>query len=112
MAKNIILLIFATLLCTQGMGAYAILIDPTKPPDFTLHPSGSAILTSASAMELTEVIVANNQKFAIINGQIYKIGDKILGNQLMTIGLDHVQLQGPTGSTVLYLFGKSIKQAK
>lgn len=95
----------------------AALADPTKPANFEAKPTSGAAVPGAPAapatLELRAVIISNDKRIAIINGQMLRVGEKILDKQVVKIEQDGVELLGPTGgSTVLTISGQPIKQPK
>lgn len=86
--------------------AYALLRDPTKPPANITMPTA----VSPASFQLTAIIIGVNRRFAVINGLKMQVGDEILGERVIEINNNTVQLEGPNGKLVLFLFGKPIKQ--
>lgn len=91
------------LLYTQGV--YAVLVDPTQPPD---HADKQGL--KQEKFELTGIVTSSDHKIAIINGQVVKIGDKIMGSQVTVIEDTYVQLYGPHGNVTLYINGAPVKK--
>lgn len=83
--------------------ARAELRDPTQPPDFI--SSGDTIVTT---WRLDAIIISENRRIAIINGQSLKIGEKISGNQLVDVQPYSVQLEGADGKITLFLIDNSL----
>jgi hypothetical protein len=100
-----ILIFLGSILCSQLI--YAELLDPTRPP---ANVYGQTIVSPALFV-LNAIVVAHDRKFAVINGLNKQIGDEILGEHVTAIHENTVQLEGPSGKIILFLFGKPIKQS-
>ena len=106
--------IFVSLL-TMEVGR-AALADPTKPANYEVKPTGGVSIPGVPAqavLELKAIIISKDQKLAIINGQLLRVGEKIQDKQVVKIEQDGVELLGPTGgSTKLMIIGQPIKQPR
>jgi hypothetical protein len=100
--KNIIIFIFIVLL--QSSIVYAELRDPTKPPGYI-----NSDTASISTWQLDAVIIGKDRSLAIINGQVFKVGDEVNSNRLMSITPYSVQLEGIDGKMTLFLLDNSFK---
>lgn len=65
---------------------------------------------AATGFVLGAVLISGNDKFAIINNKLVKVGDTIGTSKVKTIDAYHVTLVGETGETELQLFGRPIKE--
>lgn len=109
MKKMHIILLISTLFSVQFV--YAALRDPTRPPDYIeSQTSGEGGKEAAESLELTQVIYSKDRKIAVIGGQAVKIGDEVMGDKVIDIGPNTVQLMGPDGKITLFLLDKSVKQ--
>ena len=102
--KMIISVLLGCLLCTQQL--FAAFRDPTSPPAEFLSQSAE----SPSLFNLDAILIAKDRKFAVINGIDKRMGDEILGEHVVAIDDNTVQLQGPSGRITLFLLGRPIKQ--
>lgn len=84
--------------------AFANLRDPTQPIDFTFVPN------QQGAFALSSIIISEQRKIAVINETILQVGDEILGNKVVEIEPNTVQLEGGSGRITLFLLGAPIKQ--
>lgn len=85
---------------------HAELRDPTTPP---IVKGIDIPKINASLFSVTAIILSNDRKLAVINGEYKTIGDEVLGNRINDIGKNTVQLEGPSGKITLFLLGKPIK---
>lgn len=112
----VVLRAFSVLLCFYSAWVYADTAagrDPTKP----IPASGEAATgaqkneeRSVTGFVLDAVLISGDDKFAIINNKIVKVGDTIGTSTVKTIDSYHVTLAGETGEIVLQLFGSPIKE--
>jgi MSHA biogenesis protein MshK len=85
--------------------------DPTKP--FRAVASGSTNNSEKSTgLVLQSVIKSNNNKKAIINGQVLNVGDKYKGFALIAINANGVVLDSPQGRMELSLFSSVIANSQ
>lgn len=105
MVKKCLASLFLTIFLLSGK-LYAEMRDPTQPEIFV----PSQIVSSKSLYTLSGIIFSPTRKIAVINGQYLKPGDQILGERIMDITENTVQLQGPDGKITLFLIDKPIKR--
>src|SRR3990167_2920289 len=86
-------------------GAYAQLIDPTRPADY-IETDSSHFMT----WELSAILISPERRAAVINSQPVQVGDQILGETIMAIEPNAVQLEGADGTMTLFLLDKTIQQ--
>lgn len=108
--------VFIVGLCFHSASLYAETVsrDPTEPVGFVSEAdkNGKKSETAeSSTLVLDAVLISGNDKFAIINNKLVKVGDLIGGSKVKQIEAYHVTLVGETGETVLELFGHPIKEA-
>lgn len=84
--------------------------DPTRPA--ALFQTGTAPDAGppAAALVLQSTLVSPQQRSAIINGQRYRIGDRIGDARLVAIGPGWVQLSTPAGNARLRLSHPTLTQ--
>ncbi len=102
-------------LCFYSALVYAEAVgrDPTEPAGFVseAEKNGKKSETEESSiLVLDAVLISGNDKFAIINNKLVKVGDLIGSSKVKKIDAYHVTLVGETGETVLELFGRPIKE--
>ncbi|MBA6329103.1 hypothetical protein H4J46_14340 [Colwellia sp. MB02u-6] len=86
-------------------------VDPTKP--FGAVASVSTNISKKSTrLVLQSVIKSNNNKKAIINGQVLNVGDKYKGFALIAINANGVVLDSPQGRMELSLFSSVIANSQ
>ncbi|MFT5814510.1 MAG: MSHA biogenesis protein MshK [Psychroserpens sp.] len=86
-------------------------VDPTKP--FGAVASASTNSSEKSTrLVLQSVIKNNNNKKAIINGQVLNVGDKYKGFALIAINANGVVLDSPQGRMELSLFSSVIANSQ
>ncbi|MFM5162054.1 MSHA biogenesis protein MshK [Aeromonas rivipollensis] len=96
------------LCCLLGPLAQAeVLQDPTSP----LAGSGAAASPSKGAglPRLQSVILGNGPALAVLNGQSYRVGQRIDGFLLVGISADAVVLEKAGKRQTLTLFGSKIR---
>ncbi|MCV3288639.1 MSHA biogenesis protein MshK [Aeromonas media] len=96
------------LCCLLGPLAQAeVLQDPTAP----LAGSGAAANPSKDAglPRLQSVILGNGPALAVLNGQSYRVGQRIDGFLLVGISADAVVLEKAGKRQTLTLFGSKIR---
>lgn len=107
---------FITGLCFYGALVYAEVPlgrDPTEPSGFVNGQDAKGAKSASeesSGLELGAVLISGDDKFAIINNKLVRVGDAVGSNKVKKIDAYHVTLVGETGETVLELFGRSIKE--
>jgi hypothetical protein len=105
---SIIVLLFTA----SGLGSeciYAAIVDPTKPPNFSVAAHDNTFV-------LTAILIAPNHRMAVINGKILHVGDLINGAKVIDIKETNVDIEGPHGKASLvmadYSLAKPVKNAK
>jgi hypothetical protein len=73
----------ALLLLLPGLGLSGPVRDPMRPPE----PSAPAVTaaTPAVALVLNSTLIARDRRLATINGQRYRLGDRVAGATLIEI---------------------------
>lgn len=84
-------------------------VDPTRP--FSSEASADAGEKS-TRLVLQSVIQSDNNKKAIINGQVLNLGDKYQGFELIVISSKGVVLDSPQGKMELSLFSGVIANSQ
>lgn len=90
--------------------------DPTEPfsvsgEEATKEGEGNKNEERATTgLVLDAVLISGDDKFAIINNKLVKVGDMIGASKVKTIDSYQVTLVGETGETELQLFGRPIKE--
>ena len=77
--------------------------DPTRPPSASLQQL-APINQVTAALNLSAIFTRNAQRYAVVNGEILKQGDNIMGMQIATIDGFEVTLTDPnSGAKALVL---------
>ena len=91
-------------------GGKEITKDPTQPPSYSADVSRSKITESVTSFILDAVLISETTKLAVINNNIFKVGDVIGEEKIKSIDTYSVTLVGEQGEVVLHLFGSPIKE--
>ncbi|MCP3984731.1 MAG: hypothetical protein GY723_10105 [bacterium] len=91
-ATRILILVLFGL--TGGAGAETQ-IDPTRPPIVEAGPN--AIGANPSERRLTSIVTRGTQRFAVVDGQTLRVGDRIGGLRVMAIETAAVHVAEPDG---------------
>ena len=91
------------------IGATAI-PDPTRPPDALIPATNKIKVTGA--LTVTAIFVYPNRRFAIINGQMVSVGDKIGEYTIINIQHDTVELKGSKDSSLTLSLLPTVKMAR
>lgn len=86
MAKSIGLLIILMSVSTLGVSAG---VDPTRP--LNIESFDNPVVSSSDAVSF--ILVSDKRTFAIINGQMVKVGDRVGDQEVMAIYPDRVELE-------------------
>ena len=106
-------LLIATSLFLPGMLRAQPLGDPTRPPDSVLRQAaGAAGPRSAAALaaepetgpQLQLVLVGANRRFALIDGELVGVGDKVRDAKVRAVKGDQVELRSDAGKETLKLY--------
>ena len=99
MAKSIILILFVATVTTK------LAADPTRPV-IGVQAQAKETKKSPSKQSLTAIIKRNNQYLAILDGNIYRQGDRYLSGRIKKITRTSVLLSLPSGNKKLTLIPK------
>ena len=81
--------------------------DPTRPPTGVVS---SRPATRAAGLQLQSVLVSDQRRVAMIDGQRVQVGDLVGEARVLEIGLSGVRLRRPDGEIVLTLTGVALKR--
>ncbi len=84
-------------------------IDPTKPFGAVVSTSSGG---ESNRLILQSIIQSDSNKKAIIDGQMFSVGDKYKGFELIIINSKGVVLDSPQGRMELSLFSGVIANSK
>jgi hypothetical protein len=87
----------------------AALVDPTCPPDALLPNSKK--LSVSGPLQLSATFVYPDKQYAIINGQLAALGDKVGTYTIINIGNDTVELKGSQETPVVLSLFPTVKKA-
>ncbi len=97
------------LACLLGSPVQAeVLQDPTAPLAGTGMATGPGSKV-AGLPKLQSIILGNGPALAVLNGQSYRIGQRVDGYQLVAISADSVVLEKAGKRQSLTLFGSKIR---
>lgn len=92
----------AVLLALAPQAHAQALADPTRPPSLSrLSPDGE-IARPAGPM-LQSIVLSPGRRFAMINGKVVSVGDRVGSATLVAIDIDSVRLREGSGTRVLKL---------
>ncbi len=100
MAKKRLMLV---LLCLLLPGV-ATAADPTRPK--IKQPEISQAKSTNKEQVLTGILKKGKVYTAIIDGQLYRVGDDYHGNRILSISSRRVKLRGQSGTWYLTLFNQ------
>ncbi len=89
--------------CACAPALAQMLHDPTEPPS-SGGQSSSSVASAASGGTLQSVIISEGRKVALIDGRMYRAGEKIGDAIVAAISANEVTLRGPEGVKVLKLY--------
>ena len=84
-----------------------VLQDPTAP--LAGSSTGASPTKAAGLPRLQSIILGNGPALAVLNGQSYRIGQRVDGYQLVAIRADAVVLEKAGKRQTLTLFGSKIR---
>lgn len=80
-------------LAMSGAGLAQGMVDPTRPPGFA-EPAGTAASPVQSGEPVLQAVVLEaNRKYAVISGQIVRLGESYAGARLVQISESEVTLR-------------------
>ncbi len=89
--------------CAWGSAFSQTLRDPTEPPSGG-ESAGSPGSAAGGGTVLQSVIVSEGRKLALIDGRMYRAGDKLGDATIAAISANEVTLHAPEGVKVLKLY--------
>ena len=95
----------AALICvvTASTAAAQALRDPTRPPSMA-SARGVAGRSGQPAWILQSVLISPERRYAIINGEVVKLGGSIAGAELVAVAEERVTLRTQDGLRIVHLF--------
>jgi MSHA biogenesis protein MshK len=103
-------------LLTLIMGLFVIsvahadqLLDPTQPSNY--HANGTKGFDD-KGISVTSILISPQRRIAVINGNFMKVGDKIVGAEIISIEPDKVNFKDTKGtfSVPIYRSVRSLKE--
>ena len=96
--------ILAGLICavTASTAATQTLRDPTRPP--AVSAKGAAGRIEQAGWILQSVLISPERRYAIINGEVVRLGGSIAGAELVAITEGRVTLRTQEGLRLVHLF--------
>ena len=101
---NRLLALFGSLgwLIAAGHAGAQALADPTRPPNAA---SGESADPSAHAGPMLQsILFARNRRYAVIDGQQVRLGEKFRGATLVGLTVSEATLQSGNATTILKLY--------
>lgn len=97
--------ILAALICavSASTGAAQTLRDPTRPPS-AASAKGAAGKIEQSGWILQSVLISPERRYAIINGEVVRLGGSIAGAELVAVAEERVTLRTREGLRIVHLF--------
>lgn len=99
-----------TILSIAPLTQAEAMVDPTRPPDQLILPSKRLKVTGA--LQVTAIFIYPSYRFAIINGQLGKPGDKVGEYTIINIQHDTVELKGAQDNSMVLPLLPSVKKAR
>jgi hypothetical protein len=82
--------------------------DPMRPPNF--NPANTTTTSAARQWDITEILIADARRIAIINDTPVQAGDTIGNARVISINIDHVVLSHNNKNFKQYLSRTTVKQ--
>lgn len=95
---------------TFAYGDMAVSRDPTEPSNDVADISKARETQSITSFFLEAILISGDNKLAIVNNHILKVGDVLGDSKIKSIDNYTVTLVGDEGEVVLHLFGSPIKE--
>jgi MSHA biogenesis protein MshK len=86
----------------SSMAVAQTLRDPTRPAGASAR--GAAGKPEQSGWVLQSVLISPERRYAIINGEVVRIGGSVAGAELVAVAAERVTLRTPEGLRVINLF--------
>jgi hypothetical protein len=99
--------IIAFCLVFLAINSYAntTLNDPTRPFGTPLGSANQGITTSIDA-----ILAGKQRSFVMVSGQRFKIGDKLMGGEIVAIHTNEIVLRDSSGEYKVQMIGQTIKK--
>lgn len=68
--------------------------DPTRPPS-VIAQQLTPLQEANTDFNLSAIFTRNAQRYAVVNGEVLKLGDEIMGMEIATIDASNVTLSDP-----------------
>jgi MSHA biogenesis protein MshK len=96
--------LLAYLLAAAGTAGAQALPDPTRPPAALNARAAASGTAEPSGPQLQSVLVSQGRRLAVIDGETYRVGQKVNGALLAAVGDDQVVLVQDKQRQVLKLY--------
>lgn len=87
----LIKLLLLSVLFGMHAGAYAG-NDPTRPPNIIAQQL-APLQQLHTGVKLSAIFTRSAQRYAVVNGEVLKLGDEIIGMKISSIDASHVTLK-------------------
>jgi hypothetical protein len=84
--------------------------DPMRPPNFNPASTTSVTATAVKQWDITEILISEERRIAVINDTPVKTGDTINNARVISINTDHVVLSKNNITFKQYLPRIPVKQ--
>ena len=102
LTRHTSILLAVVCMAAASMAVAQALRDPTRPPAGSARGIGGR--TEPSGWILQSVLISPERRYAIINGEIVRIGGSIAGAELVAVAAERVTLRTREGLRVVHLF--------
>ncbi len=111
MFKKLVLIGKIIVLLFYFESLFAALVDPTAPMDYTAEESSKNKEPSdTTSFVLSAILISENNKLAVINDNVVRVGDKVGDEEVKSIEQYQVKLVGSKGELKLRLIDDQIKE--
>jgi hypothetical protein len=108
--KNAIFKIIFLLSVLVGGTGWTDWADPTEPSGFATDVTEPTKETEATTLILSAILISENNRIAVINNNVVKVGDKVGGDEVRSIESNEVKLMSKKGLQTLHLIDEKIKE--
>jgi MSHA biogenesis protein MshK len=96
------MLVAVACMASASMTVAQTLRDPTRPAGASTRSTAGK--PEQSGWILQSVLISPERRYAIINGEVVRIGGSVAGAELISVAAERVTLRTPEGLRVISLF--------
>lgn len=100
----------ALMVMLSAFSTAAVADDPTRPYGWQPQITATAGSKQQKGLELDQIIVFGDRRYAIINGQRYQHHDEVRGFRIVAIENQRVRLQNGQQEVELTMYSSKIKR--